>query len=124
MVAPIVVGALTCLLALPIAPSVLLPAPPPPPPPLTVEQLIVRAAQRYGVNPAWLLRVARCESTLQPGVTSRGGHQGLFQFAPGTWRWMSAQAGWAGASPYDPQAAAEVAAWAFSRGYASHWSCK
>ena len=48
------------------------------------------------------------------------GAAGLMQFMPGTWRWMSRQAGYAGASPYDPWSAAHVAAWAIRNGYLSH----
>src|SRR5262245_43060885 len=66
-----------------------------------VAAAIHQAAAETGVSEAWLRRVAYCESRYTPWVTSRGGHQGLYQFAPGTWRWMSAQAGLAGASPYD-----------------------
>ena len=39
---------------------------------------------------------------IAPWVTSRGGHMGIAQFSRRTWAWMSRQAGWAGASPYDP----------------------
>ena len=89
-----------------------------------VAQAIHQAASEYGVSEAWLLRVAACESRFVPWVTSRGGHRGLFQFADRTFAWMSWQAGWGGTSPYDPAAAAHVAAWAFRNGYAHHWSCR
>jgi transglycosylase-like protein with SLT domain len=89
-----------------------------------VAQAIHQAAERHGVSEAWLRRVAFCESRFVPWVTSRGGHMGLFQFSAGTWATMSRWAGLAGASPYDPWAASEVAAYAFSRGYASHWACR
>jgi soluble lytic murein transglycosylase-like protein len=89
-----------------------------------VATAIAVAAERHGVSEAWLRRVSWCESRWTPWVTSRGGHRGLFQFADRTWGWMSQQAGWAGASPYDPWAAADVAAWAFSRGMSGHWACR
>ena len=89
-----------------------------------VASAIHAAAVRHGVNEAYLFKVSWCESRWTPWATSRGGHRGLFQFADGTWRWMSWRAGWVGASPYDAWAAADVAAWAFSQGYASHWSCR
>jgi soluble lytic murein transglycosylase-like protein len=88
-----------------------------------VTEAIHQAAVDHGVSERWLLRVAWCESQYDPTVLSYGGHQGLFQFSPTTWRWMSAQAGYAGASPFDPWAAAQVTAWAFARGYSRHWSC-
>lgn len=88
-----------------------------------VAAAIHQAAVRHGVSEGWLLAVARCESTYRPWVTSRGGHMGLFQFGPRTWGWMSWQAGYGGASPYDPWAASQVAAWAFRWGYSGHWAC-
>jgi soluble lytic murein transglycosylase-like protein len=89
-----------------------------------VSAAISSAAQRHGVSEAWLRRVAFCESRFLPWATNRrSGAAGLMQFMPRTWAWMSQQAGWAGASPYDPYAAADVAAWAFSVGLSSHWSC-
>ena len=88
-----------------------------------VRAAIHQAATRHGVSERWLRDVAWCESRYLSWATGRAGEQGLMQFLPGTWRWMSARAGWAGASPYDPYAAADVAAWAFRNGYASHWSC-
>ncbi len=89
-----------------------------------VADAIQGAAVGRGVSEAYLRKVAYCESRYLPWATSRGGHRGLYQFADGTWAWMSIRAGWAGASPYDPWAAADVAAWAFSRGYGSHWACR
>lgn len=89
-----------------------------------VAGAIHQAAVTYGVSEPWLRRIAYCESRYTPWVTSRGGHMGLFQYAPSTYRWMSAQAGLAGTSPYDPWSAAMVTAWALSRGYAGHWACR
>ena len=89
-----------------------------------VAAAIQEAATTYGVSEAWLRRIAWCESRFTPSVTSRGGHMGLFQYAPRTYAWMSAQAGLAGTSPYDPWSAAMVTAWALAHNYASHWSCR
>ena len=89
-----------------------------------VASAIHAAAVRHGVSEAYLFKVSWCESRWSPSATSRGGHRGLFQFSDDTWRWMSWQAGLTGASPYDAWAAADVAAWAFRNGYASHWSCR
>jgi soluble lytic murein transglycosylase-like protein len=89
-----------------------------------VAEAIHQAAVDHGVSEQWLLSVAACESRYQPWVTSRGGHAGLYQFSAATWRWMSWQAGWGGASPYDPVAAAQVAGWALANGYARHWACR
>ena len=89
-----------------------------------VASAIHQAATEYGVSERWMLRIARCESSYLPWVTSRGGHRGLFQFSDRTWWWMSHQAGHGGTSPYDPWSAAMVTAWALSRGMSGHWSCR
>ena len=89
-----------------------------------VSAAIHQAASTYGVSEAWMRRIARCESSYLPWVTSRGGHMGLYQYAPQTWRTFSRWAGYEGASPYDPWSAAMVTAYALSRGYASHWACR
>jgi hypothetical protein len=90
----------------------------------SVLDYIYEAAQTYNVSYDWLRRTASCETggTLDPSITSRNKlYHGLYQFSWRTWNWMSAQAGWEGYSPYDPQAAAHVTAWAFKNGYRSHW---
>ena len=88
-----------------------------------VAEALADAAATYGVSEGWLRAIARCESGFRPWVTSPGGHMGLLQFHPRTWAWMSQQAGYGGTNPYDAWAAAHVAAWALSRGYARHWAC-
>ena len=88
-----------------------------------VASAIHQAASEYGVSEAWMLRIARCESRYLPWVTSRGGHMGLYQYAPQTWRTFSRWAGYADASPYDPWSAAMVTAYALARGYGHHWAC-
>ena len=67
-----------------------------------------------------LLRVARCESRLNPYAVN-GPHRGLYQFNwPGTW----------GTTPYarrDPFSAkwnALAAAWAWSVGRRGEWQCR
>jgi soluble lytic murein transglycosylase-like protein len=70
------------------------------------------------------MRVAYCESRYNPGAYNASGAAGLFQFMPGTWAVNSVRAGFAGASVYDPVAAANVAAWMFARGQAYQWVCR
>ena len=89
-----------------------------------VAAAIHEASVANGVSEGWLRRIAYCESRYTPWVTSRGGHMGLFQYAQGTWRWMSTQAGYAGASPYDPRAAAMVTGWALAHDLSGHWACR
>lgn len=48
-----------------------------------IMAMIIYYGNKYGINPTWLIELARCESTFQPGVTGTGG-KGVFQFADGT----------------------------------------
>ena len=87
-----------------------------------VASALDHAAATYGVSAGCLRRIAYRESRYLPwATTARSGAAGLMQFMGPTWRWMSAQAGYGGASPYDAWSAAHVAGWAISRGYLSHW---
>jgi uncharacterized protein YraI len=105
------------------------PPPPPPPPPApaprassgnAIVDLITEAAIAYGQSPAELLRVARCESNLDPSAYNPySGASGLFQFLPGTWRTTP----FAGHSIFDPWANANAAAWMWSVGRRGEWNC-
>ena len=105
------------------------PPPPPPPPPApaprassgnAIVDIITEAAVEYGQSPAELLRVARCESNLDPSAYNpRSGASGLFQFLPGTWRTTP----FAGSSIFDPRANANAAAWMWSVGRRGEWNC-
>ena len=79
------------------------------------------------------LRVMWCESRGNPTVVNDvSGAAGLFQFVPNTWGWASAEAGWAGASVFDPEANIASAAWLVqvsidtnhAGGAWGHWSCQ
>ena len=89
-----------------------------------IETIIRDAAAAQGADPSQLLRVAWCESRYNPSAYNPSGASGLFQFMPGTWAANSVRAGFAGASVWDPVAAANVAAYMFARGQAGQWSCK
>src|SRR2546428_12109658 len=98
---------------------------PPPRPPAEIDSVIRDAAARYGADAEQLLRVAWCESRYDPSAYNpTHADSGLFQFIPTTWAANSVRAGYVGASPFDPVAAANVAAWMFSRGSASLWTCR
>jgi soluble lytic murein transglycosylase-like protein len=88
-----------------------------------VATALNHAAAEYGVSSRCLWNIAWRESRYTPWVNNRqgSGAAGLMQFMPGTWRWMSTQAGYGGASVYDAWSAAHVAAWAIAHGYLSHW---
>lgn len=89
---------------------------------MNVRAIVREAALWHGVHPTFLDCLAFRESSYRPAVTSPYGEMGLFQFQWRTWAWMSRAAGWPpGTSPYSAVAAADVTAWAVSRGLAYHW---
>lgn len=69
------------------------------------------AAITYDVPESRLRCLAWRESGFLPFAYNRAGYHGLFQFSWSTWQWAAARAGMAATSPYDPWAAAQVAAW-------------
>jgi uncharacterized protein YabE (DUF348 family) len=95
-----------------------------PPASSAIEAIIRDAATAQGADAEQLLRVAYCESRFNPGAYNASGASGLFQFLPSTWAANSVRAGSAGASPFDPVASANVAAWMFARGQAGQWVCR
>lgn len=87
----------------------------------SIVDIIYAAAARYGQSGDAMLRVARCESSLNPGaVNASSGASGLFQFMPGTWRTTP----YAGSSIFDPWASANAAAWMWSVGRRGEWACQ
>jgi membrane-bound lytic murein transglycosylase MltF len=90
-----------------------------------VQWLLHDAAVQYQLDEVRFTRIAWCESHFNPYALSRGGHKGIFQFADRTFWWASAQAGYAGWSPYDAEANIYSAAWLMSQpgGY-RNWACR
>lgn len=68
----------------------------------------------------WGLRVARCESGYNPNAVGPGGYDGLFQFAPATFRATP----YGGGDIFDPVANANAAAWKYAHDGPSAWGCK
>ena len=109
-------------------------APPPPPAPKPVAyvpapvyvpssrgqiaDIIRAAAARYGVSGDTLLRVAMCESGLNPNASNPSGASGLFQFKSATFY------GHGGHNIWDPTDQADVAARMFAQGQARQWTCR
>ncbi len=86
-----------------------------------IRRYIKRAARRYNQSESAMLRVARCESNLDPcAVNSRGPYYGLYQFLESTWR----------TTPYrrddifDPKPQALAAAWMWKQGRKNEWACQ
>lgn len=97
-----------------------------------VEQIIINAANKYGMNPNHMLRIARCESGFNPNAINYnynapgggGNPAGLFQHLTGYWPSRAAKYGWAGASVFNAQANAEVTAqMARDSGWGA-WECR
>jgi uncharacterized protein YraI len=85
-----------------------------------IVRIIYAAADRYGQSRSAMLRVAECESNLDPYAVNPSGSYGLFQFIRSTWE----------STPYgnndifDPEANANAAAWMWSEGRKSEWVCQ
>jgi len=113
------------------------PPPPPPPPPApalkaqpraaipsgpvdknSVAGIIVAAAARWGVSGDWMLKIARCESGLNPhSYNPRGPYIGLFQFLMSTFTHNG------GTNIWDPADQANITAKMLAHGQAHQWSC-
>ena len=86
-----------------------------------IVAIIYAAADRYGQSRADMLRVARCESGLNPNAYNGAyGASGLFQFLPGTW----ATTPYANQDIFDPVASANAAGWMWSVGRRGEWVCQ
>jgi len=56
------------------------------PPPSTLQEIIAKAAQHYGVDEALIKAVVKAESNFNPKAVSHAGAQGLMQLMPATAR--------------------------------------
>jgi uncharacterized protein YraI len=85
-----------------------------------IVRYIYQAADRYDQSREDMLRVAQCESNLDPYAVNPSGSYGLFQFIRTTWK----------STPYgkkdifDPEANANAAGWMWSQGRKSEWVCQ
>jgi hypothetical protein len=84
-----------------------------------IISIIRTAAATYGANGDQMVRVAKCESGLNPrAYDPYSGASGLFQFMPGTFY------GHGGHDIWDPTDQSNVAAKMFAQGQSSAWTCK
>ena len=83
-----------------------------------VADIIRAAAAKYGANADQMIRVAMCESHLNPNSYNPSGYYGLFQFNPNTFKAHG------GTNIWDATDQANVAANMFAHGGAGAWSCK
>jgi uncharacterized protein YraI len=82
--------------------------------------IIREAAAAHGQDPQAMLRVARCESGLNPSAVGAGIYFGLFQFVPSTFEATP----YGGGDIFDPRANANAAAWMWSEGRKGEWVCQ
>jgi hypothetical protein len=85
-----------------------------------IISIIYAAADRYGQDRADMLRVAECESALDPYAVHPSGSYGLFQFIRSTWK----STPYGDQSMFDPAANSNAAAWMWAQGRRSEWVCK
>jgi hypothetical protein len=82
---------------------------------------ISSAAKKYGQSESAMVRVARCESNLDPCAVNRSGpYYGLYQFLKSTW----SKTPYGDQSIYDPKAQAMAAGWMWKEGRKNEWACK
>ena len=81
----------------------------------SIEDVIAAAAAEFGLDGAYLIGVASCESGLDPSAYNSAGYHGLFQFDSQTW------AAYGYGSIWDPSAQARTAARLIAAGEASRW---
>lgn len=85
-----------------------------------IVQIIYDAADRYRQPRADMLRVAECESNLDPYAVNPSGSYGLFQFIDSTWQ----STPYADRDVFDPRANANAAGWMWSVGRRGEWVCR
>jgi len=88
----------------------------------TPRELIHLYGEQYGVSVRVLEAVARCESQIGKNTNGDGGNaQGIYQYWEGTWSDFEKIMGedLDKSSTHDQ---IKMTAWAFSKGYGSHWT--
>jgi hypothetical protein len=92
-----------------------------------IRRAIYDSALTFGIPYHILLRIAFCESSLNPYAVN-GSHYGLFQFLPATFvtglRAMWRETGIVAWSYWSPLDASYVAGYLFASGHARRWSCE
>jgi uncharacterized protein YraI len=85
-----------------------------------IVRIIYDAADRYGQSRSAMLRVAECESSLDPYAVNPSGSYGLFQFIRSTWK----STPFGDEDIFDPRANANAAGWMWAHGRKSEWVCQ
>ena len=86
-----------------------------------ILDFIAEAAKKYGQSEGAMVRVARCESVLDPCAVNRSGpYYGLFQFLKSTWQTTP----YGDRDIFDPEAQSLAAAWMWKQGRRNEWACQ
>ena len=81
-----------------------------------IEAILTAAAEADGVDPAWLISTATCESNLNAyAYNPSGPYEGILQFLPSTFRVHG------GTDIWDPTQQAQIAASMFAAGESGAW---
>jgi hypothetical protein len=90
----------------------------PPPAAGTIQAIIQQAAATYGVSYPWMLKIAQCESGLNPHAYNPAGpYYGLYQFLMSTFKANG------GTDIWDPVQQANITANMLAHGQAHQWGC-
>ena len=86
-----------------------------------ILNFIAKAAKEYGQSEGAMVRVARCESVLDPcAVNPSGPYYGLFQFLKSTWKTTP----YGDRDIFDPEAQSLATAWMWKQGRKNEWACQ
>jgi hypothetical protein len=86
-----------------------------------ILNFISKAAKKYGQSESAMVRVARCESALDPCAVNRSGpYYGLFQFLKSTWKTTP----YGDRDIFDPEAQSLATAWMWKQGRKNEWACQ
>lgn len=93
-----------------------------------IEGIIRAAAAKYGIDPEYALRIARCESGLNPNATNytyyeNGNPAGLFQHITGYYPARAAKYGYS-TNVYDAYSNANTTMAMFADGLQHLWECR
>jgi Transglycosylase SLT domain len=86
-----------------------------------ILNFIAKAAKKYGQSENAMVRVARCESVLDPCAVNRSGpYYGLFQFLKSTWKTTP----YGDRDIFDPEAQSLATGWMWKQGRKNEWACQ
>ena len=91
---------------------------------LTYHEKATLAESKYGLKPGLLTKIIQCESSFRPYVYGDNFRAfSLLQFHEPTFELFKRLSGMTTLDYRSPDDQIELGAWAFSRGYSSHWTC-